>query len=63
MIDNAVKLVENFINFCNQSVQDVRMFGQIVAEGWESVGGRLEAGSDEDNSLSMINIKLEIHNY
>ena len=62
MIDNSLKLIENFINFCNQSVEDVRMFCEVVAEGRESVGGRLEAGSDEDNSLSMINIKLEIHN-
>ena len=31
------------------------MFGQIVAEGGESVGGRLEPGSDEDDSLSIKN--------
>ena len=33
------------------------MFGEIVAEGGQSVGGRLEPGSDEDNSLSIKNKK------
>ena len=53
MIDISSKVVKHGINFFNQSVEDVRMFSEVVTKGGERVGGCLEAGNNENDSLEL----------
>ena len=51
VVDNTIELLSDLVHLLQQSIEDVRVPGQVVAQSGQSVGGRLKSGSEKNNSL------------